>query len=136
MASHLALTRHLAGLIDEADDFGLVTPPVLSICCFRYAPPDLDANNTTVAAYLNELNQAIEMALANDGRALLSGTELNGTRVLRACIASHPVTQASVDETFELLQHFGCELDAKMRNNLTFGATCGNLTELIRRSPG
>ena len=136
ISGHLALTRHLAGLIDEADDFEIVTPPVLSICCFRYAPPDLDANNTTVAAYLNELNQAIEMALANDGRALLSGTELNGTRVLRACIASHPVTQASVDETFELLHHFGCELDAQMRDNLTFGATGGNLTELIRRSPG
>jgi aromatic-L-amino-acid decarboxylase len=119
IASHLALARHLAALVDEADDFELVSVPVLSICCFRFVPPDLDGNSRHVAAYLNRLNQAVETALASDGRALVSGTELNGKRVLRACIVSHPVTQASVEETLCLLRHYGHELDAQMRQQLS-----------------
>ena len=53
--------------------------------------------------------------LAADGRALVSGTGLNGTRVLRACIVSHPVTRASVGETLALLQQLGQQLDGDMR---------------------
>jgi glutamate/tyrosine decarboxylase-like PLP-dependent enzyme len=107
---HLSLARHLAGLVTEADDFEMVSEPVLSICCFRFVPPDLTAGDDATEAYLNELNHDIEMALVSDGRALVSGTELRGARVLRACIASHPVTQESVEEAFTLLQTFGHEL--------------------------
>lgn len=119
IASHLALARHLAALVDEADDFELVSAPVLSICCFRFVPSDLDGDSPHVTAYLNRLNQAVEIALASDGRALVSGTELNGKRVLRACIVSHPVTQASVEETLCLLRHYGHERDAQMRQQLS-----------------
>jgi aromatic-L-amino-acid decarboxylase len=115
IANHLALARHLAMCVEAADDFELVSAPVLSICCFRFVPSDFDTGTKQAEDYLNTLNHAIEMALAEDGRALVSGTELNGTRVLRACIASHPVTQDSVEETLFLLRHFGRELDAKMR---------------------
>ena len=55
------------------------------------------------------------MALAADGSALVSGTELNGLRVLRACIVSHPVTRAGVDETLAL---FGRQLDRDLRGQL------------------
>ena len=115
IANHLALARYLADRIEAAADFELVTPAVLSICCFRYVPPDLTPGSPPVETYLNTLNQALEMALAADGRALVSGTELNGARVLRACIVSHPVTRASVDETLALLRQFGRELDRNMR---------------------
>jgi glutamate/tyrosine decarboxylase-like PLP-dependent enzyme len=115
IANHLALARHLAVCVEAADDFELVSAPVLSICCFRFVPPDFDTGAEQAEDYLNTLNHAVEMALAEDGRALVSGTELNGTRVLRACIASHPVTQDSVEETLFLLRHFGRELDAQMR---------------------
>lgn len=113
---HLALARHLATLVESAVDFELVSAPVLSICCFRFVPPDLRQKcDPSTEAYLNDLNHAIEMTLASDGRALVSGTDLNGQRVLRACIASHPVTQASVEEAFALLQAFGRQLDAERR---------------------
>jgi aromatic-L-amino-acid decarboxylase len=115
IANHLALSRHLAALVEAADDFELISPPVLSICCFRFVPLDIDTGTEQAEAYLNQLNQATEMALASDGRALVSGTELHGRRVLRACIASHPVTQASVEETLTLLRTFGRDLDAQMR---------------------
>ena len=88
------------------------------ISCFPPTP--------SVETYLNTLNHALEMALAADGRALVSGTELNacprlrpgGTRVLRACIVSHPVTRAGVDETLALLQQLGRQLDRDMREQL------------------
>ena len=115
VSNHLGLSRHLATLLDEAEDFEIVSAPVLSICCFRFVPPDLALGDAETDAYLNDLNHAIEMALTRDGRALVSGTDLNGKRVLRACIASHPTTQASVEETFALLQTFGRDLHAQRR---------------------
>ena len=96
----------------EADNFELVSEPVLSICCFRFVPPDLTEGDDATEAYLNDLNHDLEMALASDGRALVSGTELHGTRVLRACIASHSITLDSVEEAFALLQTLGQELHA------------------------
>ena len=66
------------------------------------------------------------MALAADGSALVSGTELNvcprlrpgAPAVLRACIVSHPVTRTGVDETLALLRQFGRQLDRDMRGQL------------------
>ena len=118
IAGHLALARHLARRVADADDFELVTPVVLSICCFRYVPADLEPGDPSVETYLNALNHALEMALAADGRALVSGTELNGARVLRACIVSHPVSRDGVDETLALLRQLGRELDRDMRGQL------------------
>jgi glutamate/tyrosine decarboxylase-like PLP-dependent enzyme len=113
--NHLALTRKLAAWVEKADDFELISEPSLSICCFRFVPPDLEPPTEEVEAYLNELNQAIEMALVDDGRALVSGTQLNGKRVLRACIVNHRVTEAGVEQTLLLLREFGHNLDKQMR---------------------
>lgn len=117
IANHLALARYLGDRIAAAADFELVTPVVLSICCFRYVPVDLAPGAGPVETYLNALNHALEMALAADGRALVSGTELKGARVLRACIVSHPVTRDGVDETLALLRELGQRLDRDMRDN-------------------
>jgi aromatic-L-amino-acid decarboxylase len=103
---HMELARYLARLVDEAADFELVCAPVLSIVCFRYVP----AGRVKDLNELNELNFGLEMALIEDGRALVSGTELNGIRVLRACIASLPVTKAAVGKTLEILREIGASL--------------------------
>lgn len=115
IANHLVLTRHLAAWVEEANDFEVMSEPSLSICCFRFVPPDLKQRTEEVEAYLNQLNQAIELALAEDGRALVSGTVLQGKRVLRACIVNHRVTQTGVEETLLLLREFGYKLDKQMR---------------------
>ena len=36
-----ALARYLGARVEERADFELATPVGLSICCFRYVPPDL-----------------------------------------------------------------------------------------------
>jgi aromatic-L-amino-acid decarboxylase len=115
IANHMDLIRYLAAWVEEADDFEVVSEPSLSICCFRFVPPDLRQRTEEVVSYLNKLNQAIEMALAEDGRALVSGTVLQGKRVLRACIVNHRVTRTGVEETLVLLRGFGYKLDKQMR---------------------
>jgi aromatic-L-amino-acid decarboxylase len=102
----MELARYLARLVDEAADFELVCAPVLSIVCFRYVPAGWvkDLNE------LNKLNYGLEMALIENGQALVSGTGLNGIRLLRACIASLPVTKAAVGETLEILREIGARL--------------------------
>lgn len=115
IANHMALTRHLAAWVDEADDFELVLAPSLSICCFRFVPPDLRPLTEASDAYLSDLNQAIELALVEDGRALVSGTQLRGKRVLRACIVNHRVTADGVEQTLLLLREIGHRLDKQMR---------------------
>jgi glutamate/tyrosine decarboxylase-like PLP-dependent enzyme len=115
IAEHNALARHLACLISELEDFEVVAPPVMSICCFRYVPTDLERGTAESEAYLSRLNTAIEQALVKDGRALVSGTNLSGKRVLRACIVSSAVTRSSISKTVTLLQHYGRTLDAQIR---------------------
>jgi aromatic-L-amino-acid decarboxylase len=118
IANHLDLIRHLATWVDEADDFEVMSEPSLSICCFRFVPPDLKYRTEEVESYLNKLNQTLEMTLVEDGRALVSGTELRGKRVLRACIVNHRVTQTGVDETLVLLRELGHMLDKQMREGI------------------
>ena len=116
ISEHNALACYLADLIGELEDFEVVTPPALSICCFRYTPTDLERGTPESEAYLSQLNTAIEQALVQDGRALVSGTDLSGSRVLRACIVSSAVTRSSISKTVKLLQHYGRTLDVEMRS--------------------
>jgi glutamate/tyrosine decarboxylase-like PLP-dependent enzyme len=115
IANHLALTRQLAAWVEEAADFELMSEPSLSICCFRFIPPDLKPLTEEVETYLSQLNQAIEMALAEDGRALVSGTQLQDKRVLRSCIVNHRVTEAGVKQTLLLLRELGYKIDSQLR---------------------
>lgn len=115
IAGHIALASHLADVLCGAPDFEVMSEPVLSICCFRYVPPDLSAGPEPVERYLDALNQAVELGLMDDGRAMVSGTELRGRRVLRACIVNHRATRDHVDATVELLREIGRATDARMR---------------------
>ena len=115
IANHLALTRQLAAWVEEAEEFEVVSEPSLSICCFRFVPPELKPPTEESEAYLDDLNHALELALAEDGRALVSGTQLHGKRVLRACIVNHRVTQAGVEQTLLLLRDLGHRLDKQLR---------------------
>ncbi len=115
IAHHLALIRQLAAWVEAAEDFELVSAPSLSTCCFRFVPPDLQPPAEATEAYLNELNLALEMALVEDGQSLVSGTELQGQRTLRACIVNHRVTEAGVRQTLQRLQELGRKLDKQLR---------------------
>lgn len=79
-----ALARYLGELVDERDDFELMTPVSLSICCFRYAPPELRGDEEA----LDRLNEQVMTAVMADGRVFCSNAILGGRFCLRVCIVN------------------------------------------------
>ncbi|MFN2531506.1 MAG: aspartate aminotransferase family protein, partial [Pyrinomonadaceae bacterium] len=48
ISEDIALAHYLANLVDNSDDFELMAPVTLSICCFRYVPPDVRSRSTAL----------------------------------------------------------------------------------------
>ena len=96
-----ALARYLGELAQEREDFELMTPVKLSICCFRYAPPELRGDDEA----LDRLNERIMVAIQEDGRVFCSNAVLGGRFGLRACI----VNFRSEAEHMELLLDVAAE---------------------------
>ena len=94
IAEDNSLAAHLGELVSHADDFELLAPVELSICCFRYVPRG-DLNERE----LDQLNEKIMAAVQKGGRAYLSNATMNGKFALRACITNFRTTKADLEET-------------------------------------
>lgn len=105
-----ALAAYLGQAIEEADDFELLAPPELSICCFRYVPPRLQlklrasVEDAAISSELDQLNNKIMLAVQRGGRAYVSSATLRGRFALRACITNFRTTRADIDETLEIIR--------------------------------
>ena len=117
VTNHIALSRRVGQWVEQSPDFELTCEPSLSVCCFRYRPTEVGGGDNA-QAYLNQLNGELENALASDGRALMTGTELNGHKVLRTCIVNHKATWQGVEQTLELIR----ELGEKLHNRYSMGS--------------
>jgi glutamate/tyrosine decarboxylase-like PLP-dependent enzyme len=95
-----SLAAYLGEIVSTADDFELLAPVELSICCFRYVPTELQGND----AELNRLNERIMAAVQKGGRAYLSNATVNGKFALRACITNFRTTKADIEQTVETLR--------------------------------
>ena len=104
----------MGALAETRSDFQLATPVSLSICCFRYVPPDLAANDEA-QAYLDELNQRLMTAIQLDGRAYVSNAVLRGRFVLRACIVNFRTEAPDVEATLDVAAELGAKLDTELR---------------------
>jgi glutamate/tyrosine decarboxylase-like PLP-dependent enzyme len=101
----ISLAAYLGELVSQADDFELLAPVELSICCFRYVPPGkLDEHE------LNELNERIMAAVQKDGRAYLSNATVNGKFALRACITNFRTTTADLEQTLDVVREVARQL--------------------------
>jgi glutamate/tyrosine decarboxylase-like PLP-dependent enzyme len=109
-----ALARYLDTRATERPDFEVMAPTVLSICCFRYVPPDL-TGGAGRDEYLDELNEHILTELQLDGRAYCSNAVLNGRFVLRACIVNFRTEAGEIDTLLDVAAEIGARLDATMR---------------------
>ena len=78
IAAHIELARELAGQIDAAPDFELVTPPSLTLFSFRYHPPGIDDE-----AALDTLNQRLLEILNDSGEMYLTQTLVRGRYAIR-----------------------------------------------------
>lgn len=96
LISHdIAMAKTLQAKIRARTDFELVTAGPLSVTCFRYAPanaPDVEA-----------LNRKLVPILQASGEAFLTGTELNGQFVLRACVVNFRTTEADLDRLLDAI---------------------------------
>ena len=107
ISGDIALAEYFGEVVEDADDFELLAPVELSICCFRYVPPSLkraDRPSADVDAELNRLNERILAAIQKGGRAYVSNATVNGRFALRACITNFRTTKADIDETIEVIR--------------------------------
>ncbi len=103
-----ALAGYLAGLVEQAEDFELLSQPQLSICCFRYVPQAMRLQSggwlLENEDELNSLNEKVMHAVQRGGRAYLSGASIHGKFALRACITNFRTTRADIEQTLQIIR--------------------------------
>jgi len=106
------LTEYLAERVSMAEDFELLAPVELSICCFRYVPPLLvtrlpsadEGERASVNAEIDRLNACIFFAVQRNGRAYLSNTTRCGRYALHACIVNFRTTCADINAILDIVR--------------------------------
>jgi aromatic-L-amino-acid decarboxylase len=103
-----ALARYLGELVEEHPDFELMTEASLSICCFRYAPPELRGQEEA----LSRLNEQVMTEIQRDGRVYCSNAVLRGRFCLRACIVNFRTEAEQLDLLLQVAAEHGERLIA------------------------
>ena len=112
IADDCALAAYMAEQIAAATHFELSAPVELSICCFRYVPPETRRALAGAAAHerarieveLNELNERIVSAVQRGGRAYVSNAVLRGRFYIRACVVNFRTTRRDIDQTLDIIR--------------------------------
>jgi aromatic-L-amino-acid/L-tryptophan decarboxylase len=112
IAADNQLATELAGHIVASEDFELLAPVELSICCFRYVPTRLrkrlmseaEKERESANTELDELNARIMHRVQRGGKAYLSNATIRGRYALRACITNFRTTSADILETLRVLR--------------------------------
>jgi hypothetical protein len=68
------------------------------VTCFRYAPRTSD---------VDALNRELLEIVQSEGKVFLTGTELDGRFVLRACIVNFRTTEADLDFLLDVVREAG-----------------------------
>jgi len=100
------LARYLGALVEEHPDFELTAPIGLSVCCFRYAPSELEGDGEA----LDRLNERIMTAIHADGRAYCSNAILNDRFSLRACVVNFRTEAEDVETLLGVAAEHGARL--------------------------
>jgi glutamate/tyrosine decarboxylase-like PLP-dependent enzyme len=107
-----ALAAEMAELINASEDFELLAPTELSICCFRFVPPGLrvrlasgdDEERAEVNRELDDLNARIMHRVQRGGRAYLSNATVRDRYALRACITNFRTTREDIQQTLDIVR--------------------------------
>jgi aromatic-L-amino-acid/L-tryptophan decarboxylase len=113
---NIAQARYLARLIQISPDLELVAPVTLSICCFRYVPPELAGKDDDASRErLNALNQEVLRRIQARGRCVPSGTTIYGKFVIRPCFVNPRTTNADVTALVRDAKRCGAEVWAEIQ---------------------
>ena len=109
ISEDIALAAYLSESVSNSEDFELLAPVELSICCFRYVPRHGMSDQD-----LDKLNEKIMETVQKGGRAYLSNATVNGKFALRACITNFRTTKADIEETIAAVRDAGKTLAADL----------------------
>lgn len=112
IAHDATLARYMGALVEQAADLELTIPVSLSVCCFRYAPPDARDEQ-----YLDRLNERLMTEVQLDGRAYCSNAIVRGRFSLRACIVNHRTEAEHVERLLAVVRELGTRLHAEMQGH-------------------
>jgi aromatic-L-amino-acid/L-tryptophan decarboxylase len=112
----IELARHFYRIADAHAELEALTQG-LSITTYRYVPQDLSGrlDDKDVAAYLNQLNAAVQDRMANGGRAFVSNAVLDGVYALRMCVVNFRTTLEDVVALTDITVELGRAVDAELR---------------------
>ena len=99
ISDDISLAEYLGEVVSNAEDFELLAPVELSICCFRYVPPCAASEEE-----IDRLNERIMELVQKGGRAYLSNATVKGHFALRACITNFRTTKSDIDQTVEAIR--------------------------------
>ncbi len=119
ISEDIALAKYLSRRIEAAEDFELLAPVELSICCFRYVPKVLsemleradERERAEINSALDSLNERVMYRVQRGGRAYLSNATLRGRFALRACLVNFRTTRADMDLTLDIVREAAEELN-------------------------
>jgi len=107
----LALAVYLSEQINKSNDFELLAPVELSICCFRYLPKEYRRSKSVAdSKQLDEINSRVMHAVQRGGEAYLSNATVDGRFALRICITNFRTTRADIDQTLGVIRNAAREL--------------------------
>jgi glutamate/tyrosine decarboxylase-like PLP-dependent enzyme len=111
------LARYLASSADANPSFELISPAVLSICCFRYVPQDLNehADGEARDRYLDVLNERLVADIQLDGRVFPSNAVIGERHAIRVCIVNFRTEADQMDLLLEVAEELGQKADAELR---------------------
>lgn len=92
----LLLARHFHSQLSEEPGWVVGPEPDLSVVTYRYLPPKGDPN---------DFNRRLMEAVAADGRAVISATEIDGSYTLRLAVLHYRTHLEHVDGLLEVLKH-------------------------------
>jgi glutamate/tyrosine decarboxylase-like PLP-dependent enzyme len=122
IAEDCALADYMTERVEASEDFQLLAPVTLGICCFRYAPASLrseledakdDGERERLNARLDELNARVMRRVQRGGEAYISNAMLRGRFALRASITNFRTTRRDIDRTLEAVRSAAIEIEGK-----------------------
>jgi glutamate/tyrosine decarboxylase-like PLP-dependent enzyme len=112
-----ALAEYMAARVRAAEDFELLAPVTLGICCFRYATTaarrelEDEEKRAETNARLDSLNERVMHRVQRGGEAYVSNAILRGRFALRASITNYRTTRRDIDLTLEVIRRAAHELE-------------------------
>jgi len=110
----IELTQHLARRLDELQGFARVGEIETAVCCFRFLPEEVRAQDV---AKQDALQQKLQQCLERSREAWISTTVLKGRRALRVNVNSFLTERRHIDDLVELLRRESAKLSEEWKSS-------------------